>query len=87
MKKVWISKGLYQGFPSKILCLTVPKLKISAGESFTVALIFGIENFWIGVGEYQDFLSKFLCLTVPKNSVGESFTVALILGNEKSLDK
>ena len=83
MKKIWISKGLYQGFPSKISCLTVPKLKISVGESFTVALILGIENFWIGVGEYQNFLSKILGLTVPKNSVGESFTVALFSGSEK----
>ena len=84
MKKVWISKGLYQGFPSKILCLTVPKLKISLRESFTVALILGIENFWIGVLEYQDFLSKILCLTVPKIPVGESFTVALFSGSETS---
>ena len=83
MKKVWINKGLYQGFPSKNLCLTVPKLKISVGESFTVALILGIEKFWIREGEYQDLLSKILCLTVPKNSVGESFTVALISGSEK----
>ena len=67
-----------QDFPSKILCLTVPK--VSLGESITVALNSGIEKVWIRVGEYQDFLSKIFCLTVPKNSVGESFTVALISG-------
>ena len=75
--------GEYQDFPSKILCLTVLKMKISVGESFTVALILGIENFWIGVGVYQEFMSKNLCLTVPKFSLGESFTVALFSGSEK----
>ena len=40
--------GEYQGFPSKILCLTVPK--ISVGETFTVSLILGTENVWIRVG-------------------------------------
>ena len=37
-----------QDFPSKIFCLTVPK--ISVGESFTVALISGIEKVWIRGG-------------------------------------
>ena len=57
--------------------------RIFVGESFTVALISGIEKVWIRVGEYQDFLSKIYCLTVPKVSIGESFTVALISGIEK----
>ena len=83
MKKVWISKGLYQGFASKILCLTVPKLKISVGESFTVALILCNEKVWIGKWVYQGFPSKIFCLTVPKLSVGESITVALFSGSEK----
>ncbi len=68
--------GEYQGFPSKIFCLTVPK--ISVGESFTVALVFGEE------GGYQKITSKIFCLTVPtKISAGESFTVASISGIEK----
>ena len=76
-------KGEYQDFPSKIFCLTVPK--ISVGESFTVALISGSEKVWIGGGggEYQDFPSKLFCLTVPRIFVGDSFTVALISGSEK----
>ena len=37
--------GEFQGIPSKILCLTVPKIFV--GESFTVALISVTENFWI----------------------------------------
>ena len=75
--------GEYQDFPSKIFCLTVPK--ISVGESFTVALISGSEKVYgqDGGGEYQDFPSFFFCLTVPKISVGESFTVAIISGIEK----
>ena len=75
--------GEYQDFPSKNSCLTVPKMKFSVGESFTVALILSIEKFWIREEEYQDLLSKILGLTVPKISVGESFTVALISGSEK----
>ncbi len=58
----------YQVFPLKIFCLTVPK--ISVGESFSVALIFGEEG-----GGYQKFTSKCFCLTRPKFSVGECFMV------------
>ena len=47
----------YQDFPSKIFCLTLPK--ISLGESFTVAIISGIEKVWIR-GGYHDYPSKFL---------------------------
>ena len=74
-------RGEYQDFPSKVFCLTVPK--IFAGESFTVAVISGTGKVWIRSGEYQDFPSKIFCLTVPKIFVGESFTVALISGIEK----
>ena len=49
--------GDYQDFPSKFFCLTVPK--ISVGESFTVAIISGIEKVWISEGEHQDFPSNF----------------------------
>ena len=74
--------GEYQNFQSQIFCLTFPK--ISVGETFTVAIISGIEKIWItGGGEYQDFSWKFFCLTVPKNFVGASFTVAIFLGVEK----
>ena len=59
-------------------------LKISVGESFTVATISGIEKVWItDGGEYQDFPSQIFCLTVPKNFVGEPFGVSLIAGTEK----
>ena len=73
--------GEYQDFPSKIFCLTVPKIFV--GESLTVAVISGTGKVWIRRGEYQDFPSKIFCLTVPKKLVDESFTVALISGSEK----
>ena len=73
----------HQDFPSKFLCLTVPKF--SVGESFSVLLI------WVskkirqeGEWEFQDFPSKFFCLSVPKNSVGESFSVSFFSGIEKN---
>ncbi len=40
--KVWISRGEYQDFPSKIFCLTVPITFV--GESFTVTVISGGEK-------------------------------------------
>ena len=47
-------RGGIKIFRRKLFCLTVPKS--SVGESFTVAIISGIEKFWIrGGGEYQDF--------------------------------
>ena len=50
------------------------------GESFSVSLISGIENFYASEGYVTifDFLSKFFCLTVTKNFVGESFSDSLI---------
>ena len=61
-------EGGFQGIPSKISCLTVPKSHV--GESFTVALISGREKVY-GTeerGDYQDFPLKFFCLTVPNIS-------------------
>ena len=51
-KETMYKQGEYQDIPSKIFCHTV--LKISVGESFTVAKISGIEKYWIrgGGGEY-----------------------------------
>ena len=56
----------------------VSQCRISLEESFTLALILGIEKVRIGRGVYQVFPSKISCLTVPKLSLGETFTVALI---------
>ena len=73
--------GEFHDSPSKIFCLTVSKIFV--GESFTVALISGIEKVWIRRRAVSRFSIENFCLTVPKNSVGESFTVALISGSEK----
>ena len=61
-------RGGVSRFSVEIFCLTVPK--ISVGESFTVALISGIEKVWVrgGGGEYQDFPSKFFVSQCPKTS-------------------
>ena len=56
---VWIrGVGEYQDFPSKIICLTVPRNFV--GETFFVALISGTENVWIrgGGGVIRIFCRK-----------------------------
>ena len=80
-------RGEYQDIPSKIFCLTVPK--ISTGESFTVALISGIEKVWIrvgGGGESRYSIENFL----PNRA--ENFRRGILyccinFGYRKSLDK
>ena len=54
----------YQDFPSKSLCLTVPKIFV--GECFSVSLILGMEKKDRRGGNY-DFSSKLFRLKVPKN--------------------
>ena len=51
--------GSIKFFRGKIFCITVPK--VSVGETFSVALISGIEKFWIreGVGSIKIFSRKF----------------------------
>ena len=60
--------------------------EISVGESFTVALVSGIEKVWIRKRrEYRDFPSKNFCLTLPKNFLGEPFCAVFqkFSGSEK----
>ena len=73
--------GSIKIFHRKFFCFTA--LKISVGESFTVAIISGIGELWLRGKKCQDFPSKFSFLTVPKISVGKSFTVAIISDIEK----
>ena len=61
--------------------------KVSLGESFTVALISGIEKVWIRVWEYQDFLSIFFCLTVPKKFRGGILHSCINSRYRQSLDR
>ena len=66
-EKVCKREGGYQDFPSKMYCLTVPKISVGNPlllHQFRVPKKFGEE------GGYQDFTSKMFCLTVPKISVG-----------------
>ncbi len=75
----------YQHFPSKIFCLSVPK--IFAGETLCAVLqkISGSKKFVNKRGgEYQDFQSTF-CLAVPKIFAGEPFPALFpkISGSEK----
>ena len=59
-------KGGHQDFPSKIFCLTVPKNFV--GQSFSVAIISGIEKVWIRRGGIKIFRRKFFvsqCRKIP----------------------
>ena len=49
--------------------------KLSVGESFTVALVLGIEKLYASEGYVTifDFLSIIFCLTVPEEFAGEAF--------------
>ena len=68
--------GGYQDFPSKVFCLTVPKIFV--GEPFSVSLISGVEKICASEGYVTIFLRIVFCLTVPKNSVAESFSLSII---------
>ena len=73
----------YQDFQSEIFCLTVPN--ISVGQSFTLAIISGIEKVWIREGgRIKIFRRSFFVSQSLKISVGEAFTVAKISGFEKN---
>ena len=71
-EKVWVRGGEYQNFPSRIVCLTVPKISVEE-----IPLVFhyflGIKKIYASEGYVTtfDFLSKIFCLTVPKCFVGE----------------
>ena len=68
-------------FPSKLLCLTVPKHFVE--ERFCVLESFRYRKMlWIR-GEYHDFLSKIYCLTNRKKFVREPLNVSKNLGYEK----
>ena len=73
-KSLWISGGGgYQGFPSKVFRVMLPKN--FGGEPFSVSLFSGVEKFCASEGYFTIFRRIFCCLTVPKVSVGESFSL------------
>ena len=71
-QKSLCKRGEYQKFPSKVICLTVPK--ISVGVNPLVLHYFRVpkKNYAsVGYVTTFDFLSHNFCLTVPKCFVGE----------------
>ena len=54
----------YHDFPSKIFCLTVPKIFV--GELFSVSLISGIEKFYASEGYVTIFSRIFLSHSAEK---------------------
>ena len=73
--------GEYQDFPSKVFCLTVPK--ISVGEAFTVAKISGIEKIWIRVGGVSRFSVETFLFHSAEIFVVGLFSVSVFSGTEK----
>ena len=58
--------GEYQGFPSKVFCLTVPKNFV--GEPFSVSLISGVEKIRASEGYVTIFRRSFFvsqCRKIP----------------------
>ena len=73
---------MYQDFPSRIFCLTVPKK--SRGESFTVALISGMEKVRMREGGVSRIsVENFLSHSADIFQSGDPFSVSLISGIEK----
>ena len=70
LRKFMDERGGVTRFSVKIFCDPVPKIFV--GESFTVALISGIEKLYASEG-CHNFQSKLFCLTVPKNFEEEHF--------------
>ena len=74
---------MYQDFPSKFFCLVVPK--VSVGDSFTVALISGMEKVRMREGRVSRFsVENFLSHSADIFRSGDPFSVSLISGVEKS---
>ena len=77
-------RGEYQDFPSKFFCLTVPKN--FAFQSFTVAIISGIEKVWIRRGASRFSVEIFLSHSAEKFR-GAIFHCCNNFGYRKNLDK
>ena len=58
-------------------------LKISLGESSTVAIISGIEKVWMRGGGVSRFSVEKILSHSAEKFVGEPFSVSLIAGTEK----
>ena len=76
----------FQDFLSKIFSLTVTKISVGDGESFSVSLISGIKNVWIrgGGGVSRFSVENFLSHSAEKFH-GHPFNVSENLGYRKIL--
>ncbi len=72
--------GEYQKFPSKFFCVTVPK--ISVGESFSVALIFGEEG-----GVSKVYVEMFLSHNADEYFRSRILYCCINFGYRKSLEE
>ena len=86
-KKFENLRGGYQDFPSKIFCLTVPKIFVE--EPFIVSLYSGTENVWIGGGGC--LVSRFSVLKILSHCA-ENFRRGILscginFGYRKSLER
>ena len=80
-EKNWRGGGEYQDFPSKIFCLTVPK--ISVWEILYCCINFGYRKSLDGRGGVSRFSVENFLSYSAENLPTESFTVALFSGTEK----
>ncbi len=83
---LFLEKGEYQIFTTKIFCLTVPK--ISVGDWFILALISGTKNVWRRRGG----VSKFSVKNFLSHSADENFRTRILyccinFGYRKSLEE
>ncbi len=81
IEKVWRRGGEYQGFPSKIFCLTASNFSVE--ESFTVALIFGKR----GGGVPKFYVENFLSHSADEIFRSRIFFCCINFGYRKSLEE
>ena len=87
-KKMMDKRGVggreYHDFPSKIFCLTVPKIFV--GEPFSVSLFSDIEKFHSYEGNITTIFKSFV-VSLPKNFVAEPFCLSKLLVWKNFIDR
>ena len=75
-------EGDYLNFPSKKICLTVPKHFVEEPLCAVFQIISGGEKFYGRErgGEITKLSVEIFCLKVPKHFVGEAFSLSLVPG-------
>ena len=75
----------YHDFPSKLFCLTVPRIFV--GEPFSVSLISGIENFYAYEGIFTIFYKNLLSHSTEKLRRVTLLCFTKFLVSKKIMDK